>query len=92
MIMAAPIEVWEEMIGQPCTMANVLQMHNQRPDIPNVRVYPWDYPSSPIPPGGAKLVVYYKHDENNQDTICWPAPQIMYGNNALAPAPAPTIG
>ena len=42
--------------------------------------------------GWKRLVVFYKVDENHKSTIVWPAPYVMYGNNAPALALALTIG
>ena len=86
----APREVWENMIGQEITMDNIDMMLDERPDINDSIVYPMNRSPSPIPPGWKRLVAFYKADENHKSTIVWPAPDVMYRNNALAPAP--TIG
>jgi hypothetical protein len=72
-------EVWENMIGQEITMDNIDMMLDERPDINDSIVSGWK-----------RLVVFYNVDENHKSTIVWPAPDVMYRNNALAPAP--TIG
>ncbi|CAD6256689.1 unnamed protein product [Miscanthus lutarioriparius] len=82
----APREVWEHMVGEEITPENINLMLNERPEIRDANVYPMDYPPSPIDPGWVRLIVFYKFDENNKNTICWPAPYVMYGNNAQAAA------
>ncbi|KAG0528950.1 hypothetical protein BDA96_05G056000 [Sorghum bicolor] len=86
------VEEFEYMIGEEITMFNIDWMVEQRPDVDDSIVYPMDRTPSPIPPGWRRLVVFYKVDENNKSTIVWPAPYVMYGPEAPAPAPAPTIG
>jgi len=88
----APREVWENMIGQEITMDNIDMMLDERPDINDSIVYPMNRSPSPIPPGWKRLVVFYKVDENHKSAIVWPAPYVMYGNNAPALASALTIG
>jgi hypothetical protein len=78
------------MIDQEITKDNIDLMLDERPDINDSVVYPLNRSPSPIPSGWKRLVVFYKVHENHKNTIVWPAPYVMYGNNA--PAPAPTIG
>ena len=75
----APREVWEDMVGKEITTANINLMLNERPDIRDARVYPVNYDPSPIQAGWVRLIVYYMLDENHKNTICWPAPYVMYG-------------
>jgi len=85
----APRIVYDDMIGEFCHDAMVDLMLEENIDITDVRIYPMNRSPSPIPPGEVYLIIYYQpNDENNANTICWPAPTVYY-NHGMAPAQPP---